>query len=92
VVAGERAQRVPSDLGIVMAVIVDKAWRHDPAIGVDRTLGGAAQFADLGDLAVPDPDIAAERRHPRPVDDAAVTDQQIIRHDYLPFIRCFDEA
>ena len=42
-----------------MAVIVDKAGRDDLAAGIDRLLGGAGQFADLGDLAVLDRDIAA---------------------------------
>ena len=84
-VAGKGAQRVPGDLRVVMAVIVDEAGGDDPAVGVDRPRGRAAQFADLDDLAVLDPDIAAEGRHPRAVDDAAVLDQQIIRHRY-PFL------
>ncbi len=67
-----------------MAMVVDKAGRDDAAGGVDRARGRPAQFADLGDLAVLDPDIAAERRHARAVDDAAVLDQQVIRHRY-PF-------
>src|SRR6516225_4592301 len=92
VVAGERAQRVPSNLSIVMAVVIDEPGCDDPALGIDRPLGGPAQFADLGDLAVLDRDIAAERRHSRAVDDAAVTDQEIIRHGYLPFVRWFVEA
>ena len=83
-VAGKRAQRVPGDLRIVVTVIVDEAGSDDPPVGVDRPRGGTAQLADLGDLAVLDPDIAAETRHPRPIDDAAVLDQQIVRHRY-PF-------
>ena len=84
-VTGKGAQRVPGDLRIIMAVVVDEPRRDDPALGVDRPVGGTAQFADLGDLAVLDPDIAAETRHPRPIDDAAVLDQQIVRHRY-PFL------
>ncbi len=82
VVAGKRAQRVPGDLRVVMAMIVDKAGGDDAAGGVDRALGRAAQLADLGDLAVFDADVALERRHARAVDDAPVLDQQIIRHRY----------
>src|SRR6516164_10711725 len=67
-----------------MAVIVDKARRNHPAVGVDRPRGGPGQFADLGDLAVLDPDIAAEGGHPRTVDDQAVLDQQVIRHGLFP--------
>src|SRR5260370_29395960 len=88
--AGVGAQRVPGDLGIVVAVVVDKPGRDGTAVGVDRPLGRTAQFADLDDLSVFDRDIAAESRHPRAIDDAAVTDQQIIRHHY-PF-RCSGHA
>ena len=80
VVAGKRAQRIPGDLSVVVAVIVDKARRHDPAVGVDRPLGWPAQLADLGDLAVLDPDITAEGGSPRAVDDAAILNQQVICH------------
>ena len=65
----EGAQRVPGDLGVEMAVVVDKAGRHGAALGVDRAPGGAGELAELDDLAVLDPDIAAEGRHPRAVDD-----------------------
>ena len=81
----ECAQRVPGDLRVVMAVIVDKPRRHHPAGGVDGFLGRAAQFADFDDLAVLDADIAAKHRHARAVDDAAVFDQQIVRH-FHPFL------
>src|SRR5215469_18587305 len=79
-VAGIGAQRVPGDLGVIVAMVVDKPGRHDPASGVDRPPGGTGQFADLGDLPVLDRDIAAEGRHSGAVDDAAVADQEIIRH------------
>src|ERR1700731_2773993 len=69
-----------------MAVVVDKPGRDDTARGVDRPRSRTAQFADFDDLSVFDRDIAAESRHPRAIDDAAVADQQIIRHHY-PF-RC----
>jgi hypothetical protein len=67
-----------------MAMVVDKARRDDPPLSVDRALGGAAQLPELDDLAVLDPDIAAESRASRAVDNAAVSDQQVIRHgDFL---------
>src|SRR6516225_5035587 len=72
VVRGERAQRVPSDLRIVVAMVVDKARRDHPALGVDRAFGRAAQLADLGNLPAFDADIAAESRHAGAVDDPAV--------------------
>src|SRR5690348_2545451 len=77
---GEGAERVPGDLRVVVAMIVDKAGRDGMAGRIDRPGSGAGQFADLGELAVLDRDIAAERRHPRAVDNEAVLDQQVIRH------------
>src|SRR5690348_8413047 len=67
-----------------MAMIVDKAGADGAAIGVDRLRRRAGELADLGDLAVLDPDIRAEARHPGAVDDASVLDQQIIRHRLPP--------
>src|SRR6516225_4489837 len=65
-----------------MTVVVDKARRDDLAAGIDGLPGGAGQFAELGDLAVPDRDIADKRRHARAVDNPAILDQQVIRHRY----------
>src|SRR5437762_11990129 len=70
-----------------MAMVVDKAGRDGAAGGVDRLARGTRQFADLDDLAVLDPDIAAEGRHARAVDHQAVLDQQIIRHRLSPRAR-----
>ena len=75
VLGREGAQRVPGDLRVVMAVVVDEPGRDSAALGVDRTAGGAAQFADLDDFAVLDADIAPKSRHPRAVDDKAILDQ-----------------
>src|SRR6266436_10366103 len=81
----EGAERVPGDLGVIVAVIVDKAGSNGAALGVDRAHRGAAQLADVDDLAVLDADIAAESRHSRAVDNQPVLDQQIIRHRYSPW-------
>ena len=35
VVAGERAERIPQDLGVVMAVVVDEPRRNDAPVGLD---------------------------------------------------------
>jgi len=67
-----------------MAVVIDKAGGDGAAFGVDRARRSAAQPTDVDDLAVLDADIAAERRHPRAVDDQPVLDQQIIRHRCSP--------
>src|SRR5438067_506036 len=79
-VAGEGAERVPGDLRVVMAMIVDKAGRDDLAADIDGLAGRAGQFAHLDDLAVLDRDIALKGRHAGAVDDPAVLDQYIVRH------------
>src|SRR5438067_10923646 len=84
VLGREGAERVPGDLRVVMAMIVDKAGADRAAVGVDRLRRRAGELADLGDLAVLDPDIGAEARHAGTVDDASVLDQQIIRHRLPP--------
>src|SRR5262249_42630526 len=84
VVAGEGAERVPGDLRVVMAMVVDKARRDDAARSVDRARRRTGQFADLDDLAVLDRDIAAIGRAAGAVDDAAVLDQQVIGHRLIP--------
>jgi hypothetical protein len=92
VLGRERAQRVPGDLRVVMAVVVDKAGGDRAAVGIDDLVGGAGELADLGDLAVLDPDIAAERRHARPVDNEPVLDQQIVCHRHPPEARRLSEV
>src|SRR5215813_12921722 len=66
-------------------MVVDKAGRDYPALGIDGAFGRAAQFAELDDLAVFDTDIAAKGRHSGPVNDAAVSNQQVICHRF-PFL------
>src|ERR1700761_7691515 len=79
----EGAERVPGDLRVVMAVIVDKTGSDGAALGIDRLRRGTAQFADLDNLSVFDADIAAKRRHPRPVNNEPVFDQQVIGHPFF---------
>ena len=76
----ERAQRIPRHLRVVMAMVVDETRRHREPIGVDRPCRRAIDFADFDDLAVLHCKVAAECRHPRAIDDAAITDQQVVRH------------
>ncbi len=83
VVAGIGAQRIPGDLRVVMAMIVDKARRDDQPRGIDRAPGRPRQFADLDDLAVLDRDVGAEGRPAGAVDNAPVLDQEVIGHRFL---------
>jgi hypothetical protein len=63
-------------------VQIDKSWRDDQTVGVDdfaRRAGGAS--ADLRDLAIFDPDVAAKPWHPRSIDYGAAFDVKIeFRH------------
>ena len=63
-----------------MAMVVDKARRDYLTADIDDLIGRARQLADLGDLAALDRDVTLEGRHPRAIDDAAVFDQDIVRH------------
>ena len=83
----ERAQRIPRHLRVVVAVVVDETRRHRQAIGIDGARRRAVDLADFDDLAVLDAKVATEGRHPRAIDDAAVTDQQVICHlGWPPFM------
>jgi hypothetical protein len=53
-------------------------------VRIDCPIRRSAQFADLGNLAALDADIAPKRRHARTVDNAAILDQQIVRHRHSP--------
>jgi hypothetical protein len=69
-----------------MAVVVDESRRYREAVGIDGALRRTFDFADFDDLAVLHGEVASEGRHPRAIDDAAITDQQVIRHwSSLPF-------
>jgi len=64
------------------SVQVDKAGCHDTACSVQNPLGGLPfQAADLGDLAVLDRDVADIAGRPRPINDrAAFDDNVVVRH------------
>ena len=77
--SGDRAIGIPADLGVVMGVQIDEAGRDDQAVGVDGLLGEAGRAsADLGDLAVFNPDVAAIARDAGAVDDGAAFDLNVI--------------
>jgi hypothetical protein len=84
--AGDRAPRVPADLGVVVGVAVDEAGRHDLAGGVDHPVGDALRPpADLGDAAVLDPHVTLAPRHPGAVDDGPTRDVDVVvTHAALP--------
>ncbi len=63
-----------------MRMQIDEARRDDLALRVDRLVRRMfLQIADLGNLAVLDPDVGLVTRQPRPIDDHSAAD------DYVKF-------
>ena len=81
VVAGERAQRVPQHLGVVVAVVVHEPRGDHTAVGLDHAPRRAVEPSELGDLAPHHADIAVEARPTGAIDDATVLDQEVKGHD-----------
>jgi hypothetical protein len=79
----ERTERIPGDLRVIVAMVVDKAGSDGTAVGVDRAFSRTAQLADFGDLAVFAANIAAKPRLSRAVDNEAILDQQIVCHRFF---------
>src|SRR5262245_60771960 len=82
---GVGAERVPGDLGVVVAVVVDEARSDDPPIGLDDLARGAAEAPQLRDLSPGHGDVAVEGGSARAIDDASVSDEQVVGHAVAPF-------
>jgi hypothetical protein len=67
-------------------VDVDEARRDERAVGLDLPRPAAVDRPDLGDHPVGDGDIGGEPRRPRPVDDGAPSDDQIVRCHASPSV------
>ena len=77
--ARQRGIRIPAGKRrIVVGVNVHEPGSHDQPSGIDDALSAALNIAHSGDLAIPDTDVATERRHPQAIDDRAVFNKQII--------------
>ena len=75
---GNRTVGIPEQLGVIVGVKVDKSGRDNRPGRVDDALGGVARKPpDFGDLAVLDPEIGAEPRHPRSIDNQSISDDRI---------------
>ena len=82
-----RHRAVPADLRVVMGMRIDEARRHDAIGCVDGLSGAAADAADLDDLPAVDGNVRVFSRRAGPVDDEAVLDQQVVRHERSPMGR-----
>ena len=87
--AGERAPRVPLDLGVVVGMEVHEARRHDQPAGVEDLRGVAGSDpADLGDAPVLNPDVGAVAGYPETVDHRAALDQNVkVSHWLFPSLQ-----
>src|SRR5438309_10494806 len=84
-VASERAQRVPRNLRVEMAMVIDEAGRDRLTLNVDHPRRGPCQLPDLGDLAVRDRHVSPERGQAGAIDDASIFTQQVVSHHRLSF-------
>ena len=81
--AGGSQQGVPGDLAVEVGVDVDEAGGDDEPGGVDGLAAVGLDAADGGDPAVVDGDVALVGGLPRPIDNSAVADDQIV-HEAPP--------
>ncbi len=72
------AQRVPRDLGVEVGVDVDEAGGDEPAGGIDGARRRPLHGADVGDHAVGDGNVGADRRCSGPVDHGPSGDDDIV--------------
>ena len=63
-----------------MGMSVDEARRNYLALGVNRSVGGATDGADLGDATVFDGDVTGVCLATGPVDNDAVLHNDVMRH------------
>ena len=82
--AGIGAERIPDDLRVIVAVVVDEARRDDPTIRLDDLARGAGEAPQLDDLSPGHGDVAVESGPTRAVDDASVLDEQVVSHAVAP--------
>jgi len=83
VVAGERAERIPQDLRVVVAVVVHEPGCHDPPVGLDGPSRRPVEAPQLRDLAPHHPDVTVEGGPTGAIDDATVFDQEVVGHVIL---------
>ena len=87
VVGGRGEHRIPGHLPVVVGVDVDEPGRDQRTVGVDHPAGlHPARPADLGDAVTVDHEVAGVRRRPRPVDQRAALDQDVV-HQSIPLMR-----
>ena len=67
-----------------MRVDIDPSGRDEQPVGIDGLARGGGEFADLGDLAVTDRDVAGEGGSAGAVDDGAAFDDAI-EHGFPEF-------
>jgi hypothetical protein len=66
-----------------MSVAVDKAGRDNVPFRVDNLFSGIIDFAHRGNPTTRDCKVTAIARKSRPIDDGAVTDNDIVGHLFL---------
>ena len=72
-------QRVPKQLGVHVGVTVDETGCDHVPFGIDLSPPPLVDATDAGDPVTRDPDVPPVPRSSGPVDDGAISDDQIIR-------------
>ena len=83
-VGREGAERIPQDLGIVVAVVVDEPGRHDAPIRLDDPPRRAVEASQLDDPTARHAHVSVERGPTGAIDDATVLDQEVVGHESPP--------
>ena len=77
--AGHRAIRVPLDLGVIMGMKIDEAWRNDEPGGIQHlSRPTPAEASYLGNLPIGDGHIADVTTRADPVNDRAPFEDNVI--------------
>jgi hypothetical protein len=82
------AKRIPHHLRIHVRVSVDKAWRNNQAISINRTTSSLVQLTDGNNSSVFDTKVSRAARRTGTIDQAS-TANQIIQHLTTP-LSCSD--
>src|SRR4029453_12601156 len=84
VMAGIGAERIPHDLRVVVAVVVEEARRDDPPLRLRCLARGSAWPSQLDYLSLRDANVAVEGGPAGSVDDASVLDEEVVGHLAAP--------
>ena len=75
-----RNQSIPTDLGIIVGVVIDKAGGDSQIRRVNNLLCAGGDFTNFSDLAIRDRDIGLDRLCAGTINHSAILNQQLVGH------------